>query len=216
MRRTMIAVGLGMLLVATIARAQPTSRHGFHHGSDEATNATIDRLDARLPLLLNGRPVFSAVFCGQLTNGGVATVSYMGPVEVQDGTGAGEGLNGPIDAGSTVCDASDSTTEATADAPIFTNIPIYPLGMYCRAVTGAGATGSGALGVNYALRVAAAAPTAALACDVPTGAIDCSAWYGRDVDVPKVSGGATMAIRTTVGVEDLSANDGWCRLFYTF
>lgn len=221
MIRTLVAliltVGLSGAFVSSCSddvEAASTPRHGYNYTDHEGQNATVDRQDQDIPPTKNGRPIMSVVFCGQFAT--TSTVSYNGPVEVQDGTGAGEGLNGPIDAGSTACDASDNTTEATASLPIFTNTPIYPLGMYCRAVAAAGTTGSGALGVELALRVADAAPATPLACRVETGQIDCATWYNLDSDLPTVAGGVPLSVRTTPGAEDLSANDGWCRLFFTF
>lgn len=211
--RRILSLALVLGLLGSVGWAGTTPRHGLNQTGNADQNDTLKILDRVVPPSKNGRPIMSAVFCGQLAN---AVLDYLGPVEVQDASAGGEGLAGPIDAGSTVCNAADSTTEATADAPIFTNTTIYPLGMYCRAVTDAGATGSGTLGVEFALRVNAAAPSTALSCRVETGQIDCAAWYDKDTDLPAVAGAVPMDVRATPGAEDLSANDGWCRVFFTF
>src|SRR3972149_3479124 len=67
----------------------------------------------------------SIILCGQNFN---ATTGYVGP-------GAARYLGGVTDLtmGGAACDALDSTTEATADAPIATDFPAFRVhGMACR------------------------------------------------------------------------------------
>lgn len=190
-----------------VAFAATTTRHGLNYTSQETTNQVIDRLDRLVPPTKSGHPVGSAVFCGQLGNN---TTTYLGP-SFADGSSGGEGFAN--DAGGAICNGLDSTTEATADAPLFTNFGVYVTGMYCRAVADAGTTGSGSNGTTFNLRIAAAAVSPDLSCTVPTTGLDCYAAYDTDAQLPFIGPGVTADIRQ-IDTEDLSAMDGWCRVFF--
>lgn len=196
-----------LILVATPALAG-TPRHNFSYTNSESQNSTLDKLDERTPF--TGQPVTSLVFCGQLANNGTI---FFGAANVADATGEdGEEGNTQASAGGAVCNALDNATEATADVVAYTDLSMKVTGMYCKAVTDSGATGSGSNGVAFTLRSAVANTTPVLTCTVPTGSIECRAT--PTTSVPTIAAAATVAVRA-VDTENLSANDGWCRVYYS-
>lgn len=200
---------LALLALATVAGAQTrTPRHSFDYTGDETANRNLNKLDQKIPLGPYTGIVQSFVYCGQLANNGTI---YLGPVSL-DGSGAGEGI--AADAGGTACDALDSGTEGTASGDLSSVLNYAVIGMYCRAVADGGTTGSGSNGVTFALRVNDAAPTNALTCTVATSATECFARYSTDATATIITAGTDSSIQA-VDTENLSANDGWCRVFVT-
>lgn len=201
-------VALLALLVAASPIVAGTTRHNLSYSNNEEINKALDQIDRRLPF--TGQPAHNVIFCGQLANAGTI---YLGPANVGDATGeAGEGASPAAAAGGAACNALDSATEATADAPAYTNLPMRITGMYCKAVADAGTTGSGTNGVVFTLRSAAADLAPTLTCTVPTASIECIATPTTSTAV--VGAGATLAVKA-VSTEDLSTMDGWCRVFYS-
>lgn len=135
------------------------------------------------------------VLCGDSVS---ASTTYWGPA-----TDSWEYGGADYSISSTACDALDSTTEATADAPIMTNVAFKVMGMYCKV------TSSGSNGVTMTLRSAAANTTPAISCTIATGDTDCFAAVSSTTDI---AAGATIAVKQ-VTTEDLSAADGWCKVF---
>ena len=142
----------------------------------------------------------SIYLCGQLVN---ATTVYAGP-------GAARYLGAATDLtmGGTACDALESTTEATADAPIAATFPAFRVhGMYC--AISSDPTGD----VVLTARSAAADLSPTFTCTIAgtgTGQ-SCST---TNTTTSAVAAGATIAVKA-VTLEDLSAQDYWCRLFFS-
>lgn len=205
--RLIVALGL-VGLVGSVAVAG-TPRHGLNYTNNDNQNSNLDKIDKRMPFV--GVPQHSVVLCGQLGNNGTV---FLGPANVADATGEnGEGSNAQASAGGAVCNGLGSATEATADAPMYTNLRATITAMYCKAVTDSGATGSGANGVVFTLRSDAANTVPVASCTVPTGAVECI-WTPTTAALPVISAASTIAVKA-VSTEDVSANDGWCRVFYS-
>ena len=141
------------------------------------------------------------ILCGQLVNNstvyvGPATTVYLAAASAEAAIGG------------TTCDGLDSTTEATADAPIATNFPAFKVhGMYCRISSDPTAD------VVITARSAAADMTPSLTCTIAgTGtATHCRALTATTTDI---AAGATIAVKA-VTLEDLSAQDIWCELYFS-
>lgn len=141
------------------------------------------------------------ILCGQLVNNstvyaGPATTVYLAAASAEAAIGG------------TTCDGLDSTTEATADAPIATNFPAFKVhGMYCRISSDPTAD------VVITARSAAADMTPSLTCTIAgTGsATHCRALTSTTTDI---AAGATIAVKA-VTLEDLSAQDIWCELYFS-
>jgi hypothetical protein len=139
-------------------------------------------------------------FCGQQANNGTI---YFGPVTAF--------LTGDYSSayvmGDAQCNALDNATEATADAPVgYGNTSFKVLGMMCEA------SSSGSNGVSFTLRSAEADLTPSVTCTVATGETTCSTVTASTTDV---AAGATLAMKV-VNTEDLSAQDGWCKVFISY
>lgn len=142
----------------------------------------------------------SIIACGQLVS---SSTVYLGP-----STAAYLGSGADTSAGGTVCDALDSGTESTADAPIATTFGAIKIhGMYCRV------TSDPASDVVFTLRSAAADLTPSVTCTVAgTGSSQhCVSTTPTTVDV---AANATIAVKV-VTLEDLSLQDGWCKIFFS-
>ena len=143
---------------------------------------------------IDGLGGYEVIFCGDLLN---ATLNYMGPAtEAWYHGGADYSPN------STACDALDSTTEATADAPIFSNTTFRIDSMLCHVDDAAAAN------VVFATRSAAAATTPSITCTIAVGEQDCLAQSSTSTDI---AAGATVAIIVTPAGDE-SLNDGWCKI----
>jgi hypothetical protein len=126
---------------------------------------------------------FNVILCGQAAENGEI---FLGPAT------AVLGGNASVDTsiGSAACDALDDATEATADAPLFANVPFKIMGLYCRTdgTLGAGET------VVFKTRSAAADTTPSIACTITAGQTDCRSLTGSTTNV---AAGATVAISAT-------------------
>lgn len=205
----LMAVSMSLSTCTKDAAASSTPRHGLGYTDHETMNADLDRIDQRLNLTPTGMPATDLIFCGAL---GSSAPTFLGPASGGDKTGElGEG--GQASAGGANCNAAGSSTEATADEPLYTQFSARVLGMYCKAVTDTGGTGSGTLGVTFTLRSAAANTSPVMTCTVPTGQIECAARASSLATAPIIAPGALADVQAAVGAENLSANDGWCKVF---
>lgn len=108
--------------------------------------------------------------------------------------------------GGTICNALDSTTEATADAPIHADFPAFKVfGFWCYITT------DPSNDVVLTMRSAAANLTPSLTCTIAGSgsAKHCSTTTSTTTDV---AAGATIAMKV-VTTEDLSAQDFWCKAY---
>jgi hypothetical protein len=140
------------------------------------------------------------ILCGQQANNGTI---YGGPaLGILDGTGTDSSIGG------TACDALDSATEATADAPvgITTGGTIKIYGMVCEV------SSSGSNGVTLTARSGAADLSTSMTCTIAAGATGCVDMLASPVAIAST---ATVAMKV-VNTEDLSTGDFWCRWFVGF
>jgi len=140
-------------------------------------------------------------FCGQNVENGPV---YFGPV-VTDHFMENDAATVDASIGGTVCDGLDSATEATADAPVFTNVPFKITGMFC---TTDGTLGSGET-LTFATRSAAAATTPSVTCSLAAGESDCVSNTGSTTDI---AAGATVAVLATQSSNN-SDDNSWCRVW---
>ena len=130
------------------------------------TTATIEAVTAN-----PGRDQFN--ICGEATTVNNNTV-YYGP----DITLSADGLTCDIN-------ATGNTTEATADAPAYTNQAVQVLGMACRNEGDANAD------ISFTLRTAAGATVPSVTCTIADGERDCVA----DIQTTTaIAAGATVAV----------------------
>jgi len=140
------------------------------------------------------------VLCGQDANSGTI---YGGPAVAEY---LGNGTEFAI--GGTACNAYDSATEATADAPILAGFPSFKVtGMFCETSSDA------ANDQVFTLRSAASGLTPAVTCTVlgAGAATSCATVTSTTTDI---AAGATIAVRS-VNTEDLSAQDFWCEVYFS-
>jgi len=223
-RDVLLALGL-VLLVAVGVMAQSTLRHfteipvfmnGYKLGGDTAPTITGASGTGTGALLLPtnsvglGREVsgFATVvrFCGDLAN---ATSSYLGPGLL--------GLNGaPTDytIAGTACSGLDSTTEATADAPIST-LAVKVLGMLCKQAPAPGAGNS----VVYTFRDNAADAVTTdgggttISCTISGAtATECRSIAGSTTDIPA---GDPVAVKALASY-DASTHDAACSVLVSW
>ena len=145
-------------------------------------------------------------FCGQLPN---ATTGYLGPGLL--------GLNGtPTDyiMGGTACDALDSGTEATADAPLST-LPLKLVGMRCKQSAASGAAET----TVYTARTDAAdiattdGGATTITCSINGAtATECVAAGGSTTNI---AASGTTAVKV-VASANLSAQDAICKWVVAF
>lgn len=148
-----------------------------------------------------GAAVDKIVLCGQDANSGTI---YFGP-----STAAYLGGGGEQAIGGAACNALDSATETTADAPITAGFPAFKvLGMHC--ISSSDAANDQVL----TLRSAAADVTPSVTCTIAgTGtATECTSTTATTTDI---AAGATIAVKS-VNTEDLSAQDVWCQVYFSF
>jgi hypothetical protein len=143
-----------------------------------------------------GRGFFQ--ICGDATTVNNNTVYY----------GPGSTLTANIPGGRS-CDitAAGNTTEATADAPVFTNKAFQVLGMTCFNQADQDAD------ITYTLRTAAGATVPSVTCTIADGERDCVA----DVQTTTaVAAGATVAIAAS-STSDIGASKGFnCTVFIAY
>jgi hypothetical protein len=137
----------------------------------------------------------NAVFCGEANENGTV---FLGPALTNFGGGGDD-----TTIGGTVCDALESGTEATADGPLFANVPYKITGMYCR-IDG---TLAGTETVVFTMRSAEAAVTPALTCTVAAAGTDCRTLTGTTTDV---AAGATVAVQMTQTSNNADGENGRC------
>ncbi len=144
----------------------------------------------------NANPI-AVIACGELAENGT---TFMGP-----STGAFGGNGADLSIGSTACDALDNTTEATADAPIMTNVAFKVTGLYCKTDGTLGAAET----LTFAVRSAAAATTPSVTCAIIEAQSDCRSVVGTTTDI---AAGATLAV-SAIEVSNNADDNGWCLVF---
>lgn len=133
----------------------------------------------------------SFVICGEADTVNNNTV-YYGPDITLLGTSGFGGLTCDIN-------AVGNTTEATADAPIYTNQAVAVMGMTCRNEADANAD------ISFTLRTAAGATTPSVTCTISDGERDCVADVQTTTDI---AAGATVAI-AAASTGDIAAANGF-------
>jgi hypothetical protein len=126
------------------------------------------------PIQNPGRDFFT--ICGDATTVNNNTVYYGPDITLLANTANGQ-----------TCDinAAGNVTEATADAPIYTNKAVQVLGMTCRNEGDANAN------ISFTLRTAAGATVPSVTCTIADGERDCVA----DVQTTTaIAAGATVAV----------------------
>ena len=141
------------------------------------------------------------IACGQADENGTI---YYGPATAVFG---GDGSTSYA-ISSVACDALDNATEATADAPIFTNVAFKITGLYCKQ---SGTLGAGEA-VTFTVRSAAADTTPVISCTVSEGETDCRSLTGSTTDI---AAGATLAVKA-VQVSDNTDDDHWCKVYIAY
>ena len=103
--------------------------------------------------------------------------------------------------GGLTCDinAAGNTTEATADAPVYTNQAVEVRGMTCRNEADANAD------ISFTLRTAAGATVPSVTCTISDGERDCVADIKTTTDI---AAGATVAI-AAASTSNVGANNGF-------
>ena len=135
--------------------------------------------------------------CGQQDENGTV---FFGPNTAAFG---GDGSDGSL--GSAACDALDNAVEATADAPIFTNVAFKVLGFWCKQNGTLGAAET----VVYTLRTAAGATVPSLTCTISEAEAECRTLTGSTTDI---AAGATITMQATETSDNADVDDGWCRV----
>ena len=144
---------------------------------------------------LDGGLSDSIILCGQLANSGTV---YFPPNTDRWGGGVPD-----LTIGGTVCDDEEETVEATADTNPVVNAKVVAIGMVCRV------SSAGSNGVVFTMRASAADLTPTMTCTVATGETDCAA-TARNTTIIGTNPFAMKVVTT----EDLSLQDGWCRLYF--
>lgn len=140
------------------------------------------------PLANPGRGSFA--ICGEATTVNNNTV-YYGPDITFSSAGNG-GLTCNVD-------ATGNTTEATADAPVYTSQAVHVVGMTCRNEGDANAS------ISYTLRTAAGATVPSVTCTIADNARDCVA----DIQTTTaIAAGATVAVAAS-STSNVGDNNGF-------
>ena len=139
------------------------------------------------------------VCCGQADESGTV---FLGPALTLFGGGS-SAITYTISAAG--CDALGDATEATADAPLFTNVAFKVTGLYCKQ---SGTLGAGE-SITFTIRSAEADLTPSVYCIVGEGETDCRSLTGSTTDV---AAGATIAVETEM-TSDNADDDVWCRVY---
>ncbi len=136
------------------------------------------------------------ILCGQADENGTI---FLGPATAAFG---GDGSDASI--GSTACDALDSATEATADAPILTDVAFGVVGGRCHTdgTLGAGET------VAFTMRSATADTSPEQTCTISEAESVCTLTTPTDTDV---AAGATVAMEAAQS-SDNSDDNLWCEV----
>lgn len=161
-------------------------------GTTEILDATILPADVAQP----GRGSFN--ICGEATTIDNNTVYYGPSIVLLASTSGGQ-----------TCDinAAGNTTEATADAPIYTNQAVAVLGMTCRNEADADAD------ISFTLRTAAGDTVPSVTCTILDGERDCVADIQTTTDI---AAGATVAI-AAASSSDIGDDNGFnCQVEVAF
>jgi hypothetical protein len=195
-RSGLLFVGFLLMLAAFVVAQSPINPHtdiyDFKNGLKLSSGSTITEAYAL------AEPV---VFCGDLGN---ATTSYLGPGLV--------GLNGtPTDyvMAGTACNALDSTTEATADAPLST-LATKIMGFRCKVSTAP--TGTNSHIFTLRSNAAVATPTEGAYTSLTGTATECHSQTGA---LAAIAANAPVAI-AALSNYDASAADARCVAIVAF
>jgi hypothetical protein len=133
------------------------------------------------------------ILCGD--DAGTTTTNYLGPAlnSSYDGTHTSSVIGG------TYCKSLDSTTEATADAPVST-LAVKALGLRCVS----DATQAAGESLTFTLRSAAADTAPVVSCVIGVAATEC-----RSNVAASIAAGATMAVKVVPSGNNSAAN-AWC------
>ena len=189
--RNRIILVLALILFAGPATAQNVPNYTEQGGALTVIgSAGALRVDGDLLMGIS-----SFLICGDGTTVSTNTVYYGPSIVLLANTSGGQTCE---------INAAGNTTEATADAPIYTSKAVQVLGMTCRN------EGDAAMDVTYTLRSAEAATTPAIACTIADDDRDCVADVQSTTDI---AAGATVAVAVSAGA-DLGANTGFvCQVF---
>lgn len=164
-------------------------------GSIDATDIGENAVTAEE---LSSGVIANVVICGQMAENGTI---YLGPAL---GSLAFDGTDNSIS--STVCDALDNATEATADLPVNAASALKILGMQCQLAGTLGASET----ATFTLRSAEADITPSVTCSLAVGETLCSTATSSTTDV---AAGATLAVEA-VQSSNNTDDDGWCQVTY--
>lgn len=179
------ALPLGGAFNGTVGATTPASG-AFTTGS--FSGAVTFSASGDIPLANKGRDWFN--ICGEATTVNNNTVYYGPSIVLLASSGNGQ-----------TCDinAAGNATEATADAPVYTNQAVYVLGMTCRNEADANAD------ISFTLRTAAGATVPSVTCTIADGERDCVA----DVQTTTaIAAGATVAI-AAASTGDIADGNGF-------
>jgi hypothetical protein len=139
--------------------------------------------------------VRSLIFCGD--DAGTTTTNYLGPAL----DSAYDGKHTDSSIGGTYCKTLDSTTEATADAPVST-LAVKALGLRCISTATQGSGES----ITFTLRTGAADTVPVVSCTIGVSATECRT---NTATTTNIAAGATMAVKVVPSGNNAAA-DAWC------
>lgn len=151
---------------------------------------------AQLSTLDGGAAFDTVILCGDGPSG--AGTVYLGPE-----TAAYGGDGGDASIGGTLCDALDSGTEGTSDAPILTDVAFKVAGAICTTDGTIGASEN----VVFTMRSAEADTVPVQSCTIIEAEKDCSITVATTTDV---AAGATIAMKA-VQTGNNTTDNYWCR-----
>jgi phage tail sheath gpL-like len=166
------------------------------YNAQKMAETLTDLSDSMVNKLSDGIGFFN--ICGEATTINNNTVYYGPNLTLTANT-----INGQA------CDinAAGSTTEATADAPVYTNKAFKVQGMTCRNEGDANAN------ISFTLRTAEGATVPSVTCTIADNERDCVADIGTSTDI---AAGATVAI-AAASSGNIGDNNGFvCTISTTF
>ena len=193
-KRILIALAAIVAVFAGLALAQNTPNYMDQGGARWVIGAG-GTLEVQGTLAMG---VSSFTICGDGVTVNANTVYYGPSIVLLANTSGGQ-----------TCDinATGNATEATADAPIYTNQAFQVLGMTCRN------EGDAAMDVSYTLRSAEAAVAPSVTCSIADNDRDCVADVHTTTDI---AAGATVAV-AVASPTDLGAATGFvCQIFVAY
>jgi len=166
------------------------------YNAQKTAETLTDLSDSMVNKLSDGLGFFS--ICGEATTINNNTVYYGPNLTLTANT-----INGQA------CDinAVGSTTEATADAPAYTNKAVKVQGMTCRNEGDANAN------ISFTLRTAEGATVPSVTCTIADGERDCVADVGTSTDI---AAGATVAIAAASSGNIADGNGFVCTVSVTY